>query len=160
MPKTCTFRGRVTMYSDHGEFPGPKAVDVKFDAVFEGDTWTVTPAAFGAVEVGEVSFAGITLATLVVTLEDTAQGTADPAPGQFTVDGNFVFSLSTLTSTLEASFDCVTARTWQGMPVRGRPYDANTGQLMLSALGTFDGGMLDGKRSAVLMEGVWKPKPW
>ncbi|MCC7100941.1 MAG: hypothetical protein IT500_15255 [Rubrivivax sp.] len=160
MPKTCNFLGRVTMYSDHAQFPGPKVVDLSFDAVFDADQWSVTPAAFGAVKVGQVSIASIPVADLVVTLVETAQGTADRTSGAFTVQGQFAFSLGGLRSILRADFDCVTPRPWNDMTLCGRPYDSSTGQVMLSALGQFEDSLLDGKWSAVIIEGMFRPKPW
>lgn len=160
MPKTCKFLGRVTMYSDHAQFPGPKVVDLSFDAVFDADRWSVTPEAFGAVKVGQVSIASIPVADLVVTLVETAQGTADRTSGKFTVQGKFAFSLGGLRSILRADFDCVTQHNWLGTPLRGSLYDSATGEVKLAALDQFEDSLLDGVWCAMVLEGKFEPRPW
>lgn len=160
MPKTCNFLGRVTMYSDHAEFPGPKVVDLSFDTVFDVDRWSITPEAFGQVPMGKVEFAGIPLGDLCITLAETAQGTADAASGAFTVAGKLAFSVIGHESILRAAFDCVTPQDWLGTALCGSLYDSATGEVKLAALNQFEGSLLDGVWCAVLLEGKFEPRPW
>lgn len=162
------FNGMVVLRSDYaaeGDFRGPKAVDLTFDATFDsGGTWQVACATFGGaghVEVPDIATSGHGLRTLRASLADDARGRFDCATGSISLSATFDFEIGGQTSTLRLELGTAESRlTAAGGRFSGAALDCASPWLRLAGLGRFVGGYLDGAQCLVQLDGRFEPKPW